>query len=220
MMFKRRHEKKTDYNQRLALLKSGKTRFVVRRSLNNIHVQVVQYERSGDIVLVEVISKELRNHGWRAHCGNLPSAYLTGLIAGLKAKKEGIKEAVADIGLQSSTKNNSLYACLAGAKDAGLSIPLGKDILPDSKHISGKHIADYANLLKGDQKKYARQFSSYIKNKFDPEKLPEHFEEVKGKILKEYGVEDKSREVVTAGGFSDTSEPDDGEWDDVTEERT
>jgi large subunit ribosomal protein L18 len=210
-MFRRRREQKTNYRQRLALLKSGKPRLVVRRALNNIRVQLVRYERDGDTVVVEANSRELRKHGWLAHCGSTPAAYLTGLLAGLKAMKAGVEEVVADLGLQTSVKGSSLYAAVHGAKDAGLSIPVGKEILPDSGRISGRHIAQYAALLKKDKGKYKKQFSSYIKNNLDPEKLPEHFEDVKKKMLSEYGKESGPKIIKTTESLSVSGE----EWEDA-----
>jgi len=43
-------------------------------------------------------------------------------------------------------------------------------------------------LKEKDPEKYNRQFSRYLKNGLEPEKIVEHFEEVKNKILKEYGL--------------------------------
>lgn len=215
-MFKRRRMQKTDYRQRLALLKSGRHRLVVRRALNNFHVQIVKYERDGDAAVAEALSKELKKFGWLGHGGNISSAYLTGLLAGLKARKQGISEAVTDIGLQTSVRGNSLYAVVLGAKDAGLNIPVGKEALPDAKRISGQHIAQYAAMLKKDQAKYRKQFSTYIKNSMDPEKLPEHFEETKKKIIAQLGVELKSKKemIATASGES-VSSTDEEEWEDA-----
>ncbi len=219
-MFKRRRMQKTDYSQRMALLKSGRPRLIVRRALNNIHVQVVRYERDGDTVIAETISKELKEHGWLAHGGSTPSAYLAGLLAGLKARKLGVDNAVVDLGLQTSVKGSSLYAAVLGAKDAGINVPVGKEALPDIERVRGQHIAKYAALLKKDQAKYKRQFSSYIKNNLDPENLPEHFEEVKGKILAALGIGLKNKKIMTtAGGQSvdEAGEPadtDNEEWED------
>lgn len=187
-MFKRRKKLKTDYGQRMALLKSGSPRIVVRRALKNIHVQIIRYNGTDDEVCAEAITRELRKYGWNSHGGNLSSAYLTGLLAGLKARKAGVESVIADIGLQNSVKCSSLYAAVLGAKDAGLKIPIGKDALPDRKRIRGEHVAAYATLLKKDRTKYQKQFSIYLKNNFDPEKLPEHFDEVKNKMLSEHNI--------------------------------
>jgi len=56
---RRRREGKTDYRKRLRLLKSRKTRIVVRNSLKNICVQFVGYDEVGDKILASAISKEL-----------------------------------------------------------------------------------------------------------------------------------------------------------------
>src|SRR3989338_11379094 len=81
MQFRRRREKKTDYVQRLALLKSGKPRLVVRRAGNNFRVQIIDFTPEGDKTLVEVASSMLKKYGWKGHCGSMPAAYLTGLHA-------------------------------------------------------------------------------------------------------------------------------------------
>lgn len=185
---RRRMEGRTDYRQRLALLKSRKTRAVVRRTLNNIHIQFVQYERSGDRVVSETLSKHVRKYGWKFHGGSLPSAYLAGLLAGLRARKAGVGESVLDGGLQTSVKGNAIYAAALGIKHSGISIPLGN--MASYERISGKHIAEYARKLKAeDKKEYAKRFSSYIKNSVDAEKMPENFEEVRKKLAGEFGVE-------------------------------
>ena len=189
--YRRRRENKTDYRKRLKLLKSGKPRLVVRRFLNNIQAQIIEYDEKGDRTLITVHSKILeKKYGWKGHRGNLPTAYLVGLLIGLEAKKRGINEVILDIGRYESTKGNSLYAVLKGALDAGLDIPHSEEILPDESRIKGEHIKNYALLLKEkDPEKYNKQFSRYLKNGLEPEKIVEHFEEVKNKILKEYGLE-------------------------------
>ncbi len=180
---RRRREGKTDYRLRLKLLKSGKPRLVVRKSLNHIICQIVKYERDGDRTLVSAHSRELRKFGWKFHCGNIPSAYLTGLLCARKAKEHKIAQVVLDIGLYTSTPGNRLYSALRGALDGGLEIPHSEEILPKPDRIAGKHIAEYAEKLKSeDPSKFKRVFSSYLKNKLDPKDMPKVFEEVKRKI--------------------------------------
>ena len=173
-MLKRRKALKTDYKRRLGLLKSRKTRVVVRRSLNYIHVQFVKYEKDGDKILLEDTSKNLRKYGWLAHCNNLPAAYLTGLLSGYRAKKAGVKGAVLDVGLQTTTKGNAIFATVSGLIASGIKIPVDEKILPDKDRVAGKHIAGCA--------KSGNQFSDYSKKGLNPEKIPEHFEEIKNKI--------------------------------------
>ena len=186
-MLRRRREGKTDYRARLALVKSRSARIVIRKSLKNIHIQVVTYNRDGDTTVVNVFSKSLNKYDWKYHGGSLPSAYLIGFLAGKVAVSKGIQAAYLDIGLQTSTKGSVLYAAALGAKDAGLNVPIGKDILPLQDRISGKHIAHYAETLKkNDQAKYNKQFSYYAKNNLQPENMPQKFSETKDKINAEF----------------------------------
>lgn len=151
MYHKRRRLQKTNFKKRLALLKSGKTRLVIRKSLENIRVQFIGFKTGGDKTEASAFSAELGNLGWKSGLGNLPAAYLTGMLAGMRAKKAGISGAVFDLGLQTSTKGSRIYAALKGAVDAGLSIPHSEDILPDEERISGKHIQS----RKGIEKEFA-----------------------------------------------------------------
>jgi len=137
---RRRREKKTDYKQRLALLKSGEYRLVIRKSNNSTLGQIIKYEKQGDKTLISVNALELKSLGWKHHCGNLPAAYLAGLLLGKKASEKKIKKAVLDIGLQTSTKGNRIYAFLKGVLDMGIEVPHSEDILPTEDRIKGKHI--------------------------------------------------------------------------------
>lgn len=60
MQFKRRRENKTNYRKRMALLKSDKTRLVIRRSLSNITVQFVNFVPKGDETIASATSAELK----------------------------------------------------------------------------------------------------------------------------------------------------------------
>ncbi len=141
MQFKRRLNKKTNYVKRLALLKSERTRLVIRKSLSNISIQFINFKPSGDETIIGANSTELKKLGW-TKCGNIPAAYLTGLLAGKKAKEKNIKEAVLDLGLQTSTKGSRLYAALKGVIDSGVNVPYSKEILPSEDRIKGKHISE------------------------------------------------------------------------------
>ncbi len=182
MQFRRRREKRTDYNKRLNLLRSEKTRLVVRKSLKHYLVQFVNYTPEGDKVIVAANSAELKKFGWMMSTGNVPSAYLTGLLCGLKAKGK-VKDAILDLGLHDSTKGGTIYAVLKGVVDAGISIPHDSAIVPSADRISGKHIANYAEMLKkSDQAEFKKRFSSYAKQNIKPEELPKIFEDTKKAI--------------------------------------
>jgi len=169
----RRLDGKTDYSKRLKMVKSGLPRATVRKSVENITVQIIKFEESGDKVLASASSKQLVAYGWKAPNGNVPAAYLTGLLAGLKAKQAGATEAILDGGMNKSTKGSRIYAALKGLLDAGIKIAHDKSILPDEKRISGGHIAAYA----------AAGGNGFSKYGITPAELPKHFAEVKAKII-------------------------------------
>ena len=137
--FRRRREQKTDYRNRLALIKSNKTRLVVRKRLDNISVQFVNYNKDGDATIASAFSSELKKYGWKYSTGNVPAAYLTGFLAGLKAKHI-VHDAILDLGLHVSTKGSRIYAALKGVVDAGLDVPHSVDIFPSEDRIKGTHI--------------------------------------------------------------------------------
>ena len=119
VQYKRKKEGKTDYKQRILLLKSRKLRLVIRKSLNNILLQIIEYSPDGDKILISTHSNQLKKFNWKFHRSNMPSAYLTGLLCGMKAKFKKIHEAVLDIGLSKNVKKTAIYAALKGAIDAG-----------------------------------------------------------------------------------------------------
>ncbi|MCD6477365.1 MAG: 50S ribosomal protein L18 [Candidatus Aenigmarchaeota archaeon] len=174
MMFRRRREKKTNYRRRLGLVKSGRTRLVIRKSLKNMVIQFIDYNEKGDQTLLTVNSKLLKKKGWKYSTGNVPSSYLLGLLAGTMAKKKNITDAILDIGLQRSTKGSRIYAALKGVIDAGVNVPADESIFPSEERIKGKHISDYTSKASGNQ------FS-----KLKPTDIEANFNETKERILNE-----------------------------------
>ncbi|MBS3155434.1 50S ribosomal protein L18 [Candidatus Woesearchaeota archaeon] len=170
--YARKTKGKTDYKNRLLLLKSGKIRAVVRKSSNNINVQFVNQDSKGDKILASANSYELfKKYNWKFNRKNIPAAYLTGYLCGIRAKKKNIKEAILDLGLQK--RGQRLYAALKGVLDAGISVPHSKEILPDDNRIYGNHIMEYAKKAKDNQ---------FSKQK--PENIKNLMEDVKNKIIK------------------------------------
>ncbi len=187
--FRRRREGKTDYRRRLRLLLSGKTRFVARKTNRYITVQFIDYSEKGDITRVCVSSHVLRKkYNWYYSLKNLPAAYITGYIAGKKALKKGISEAIVDIGLQASTRGNRIYAAVKGAIDAGVKIKCGEEVLPPMERISGAHIASYAKLLKEKNPDlYNERFSNVISQGKDPADIVSEFNKLIEKVKSDYG---------------------------------
>ncbi|MCW4016368.1 MAG: 50S ribosomal protein L18 [Candidatus Bathyarchaeota archaeon] len=185
--FRRRREGKTNYRTRRALVLSRVPRLVVRLTLKQAIIQVIEAEAIGDKVIVSACSRELvKNYGWLSNGGNIPSAYLTGLLCGFKARANGVDKAFLDIGLHIPSKGTRLFAALKGFVDAGVEVPHGEEILPDEGRISGQHIADYAQNLMSDPEVYNQKFSKYLSKGLRPEKLPEQFSATKTKITSSF----------------------------------
>lgn len=188
--FRRRREGKTNYKRRLKLILSKKPRVVVRKTNRYIIAHVTMFNKKGDKIVKKddkalyVTSKELGKYGWNYSFKSTPAAYLTGLLLGKMMKELGVEEAILDIGLYRPIKGCKLYAFLKGLVDIGVNVPHDPEIFPDEKRITGEHIKEYAESIKGTEK-FEKQFSYYIKNNLDPTKIPETFEKVKEKIVKE-----------------------------------
>ena len=142
--FRRRKEGKTNYKKRLAMLKSGLPRFVVRRTNHYLIAQLVKFEPDGDKTVVHVNSKQLEKFGWKAAKKNLPASYLTGLLAGKKAKAKGIEKAVLDIGFAMPKHGGWWASALKGFKESGVEIAAGEKALPSEERASGKHIEAFS----------------------------------------------------------------------------
>jgi large subunit ribosomal protein L18 len=183
VQLRRRRERKTDYQARKAMIVSGKPRLVARSSLKNTIAQIIVAKPHGDEVLASAHSRELvRTYGWKAATGNVPAAYLTGLLAGLKAKKAGVNEAILDLGLVSPTKGSKTFATLNGVLDAGVVVPHDEKKLAKDR-VKAQHIEKYAESL-GETEEYAPKFSKSIA----PGKYPEHVAKVKADILIAFGI--------------------------------
>jgi large subunit ribosomal protein L18 len=176
--FKRRRLGLTNYKKRLAFVKSGLERVVVRKSNRHVMGQVVKYNEKGDVVLATAHSKELLKFNWPARA-NKPTAYLTGLLLAKKYKGSG--ELVLDIGLSSPVKNSIPFVFAKGCIDGGMKVKAGFEM--EESEYNGSIISKYASLLKSDEAKYKKQFGKYIKDSIKLEELPKLFEEVKSKIM-------------------------------------
>ena len=169
---RRRREGRTNYHQRLRLLKSGKPRLVARKSNQHVRAQLVTTGPQGDNTIASAVSSDLAEYGWEAPTGNMPAAYLTGLLAGKRAIAAGFEEAVLDIGLNSPTPGSKVFAVQEGAIDAGLDVPHNDDVLADWSRTRGEHIAEYADQQDG-----------LYSGDFDAADLPDHFDETRERLM-------------------------------------
>jgi large subunit ribosomal protein L18 len=139
--FRRRREGKTDYRIRLRLLRSDEPRAVVRVTNRRILVSVTTYDPLGDRVLASAESEELTSVGFpESNLRTTPAAYLTGYLAGVRAKAAGASSAVLDVGLRHPTPGGRLMGALQGLLDAGLEVPHGDKGLPSNDRLNGQHL--------------------------------------------------------------------------------
>jgi large subunit ribosomal protein L18 len=162
---KRRLEEKTNYRRRLALVKSGIPRVVVRISNSNVTLQLVEYIPPGtgvssdasngsDKAKFAFISKQLEGLGWKHSKNNTSACYLSGLVFGHICQKNKVESAIFDLGLAKTTAGNRYFAVLKGLADSGLNIPYSEDKMPSDDRIAGKHTTKetQASFVKVKQK--------------------------------------------------------------------
>ena len=155
---------------------------VVRKTNTRVIVQLTEAKVIGDSTVAAAVSSELSKYGWDAGTGNLPAAYLTGLLAGLRADARGLKHAVLDVGLHPPVRGSRLYAALKGALDAGMDIPHNPDVLPDEARLSGEHIvAAYKHFSENPSE--GHHFSALGKKKTTLSTIPTQFKKTKQAML-------------------------------------
>jgi len=130
---------------------------VVRKSLKNTNIQLVIPAKDGDATLVSANTIELKKYGFTGGTGNLPSAYLAGLLLGCRAKKSGHEQAILDLGLSHTTKGGRIFAALKGAVDSGLEVPHDPEIFPSEERINGKSIDKFRQTNISAQFESAKQ---------------------------------------------------------------
>lgn len=187
---RRRREGKTWYSKRYKMVLSKHPRYVVRFTNKYVWVQIVVFDPRGDRVIAAAHSRELvKKYGWLGDGDNTPAAYLTGLLASLRALEKGVEYAVADIGLHRPIKGGRVFAAIKAANDAGLKVPCNGERYPSDDRITGVHVAEYYKLLMERNPELCKlRFSKYFERGLEPDKLPDHFSEVKNRILGEYRV--------------------------------
>ena len=179
--FRRIRERKTNYRKREKLLIGKKDFVTVNVSDQNVSAQLIRPDLLGDKVMASVHSNELLSYGWKGSRKNIPSCYLVGLLLGKKCIQKKIRRAILYIGKRHFT--TKIAACLKGMSEAGLEMPFSEEILPTEERIQGNHIAEYAKKIKSNDDLYKSRFSSNLGSGLEPEKYPNHFSEVKDRIV-------------------------------------
>ena len=181
--FRRKREGKTNYKKRLDSVKGRLPRLSVRISNRYVLAQIIEFNTRGDRTIAAASSRELEKFGWTAAKKNIPSAYLTGMLAATRAKAKKKENAVLDIGFRTPVHGSRCFAVLKGALDAGLKISFDKSALPKEERVSGTHIGEYAKKLSPED--FKKKFSDYAKKNIDAKNLSAMFESAKKKILEE-----------------------------------
>ena len=137
---RRRLERKTDYKARFGLLKSGKSRLVVRKTNRYVIAQIVKSDIAKDKVLLGMSTKDLLSLGWpkekQGSLKSLAACYSIGFLIGQKAKTLKETDLILDMGMHRNTHKSRIYAVLKGAIDAGITIPVSEQSLPEEKDIN------------------------------------------------------------------------------------
>jgi len=182
---RRRREGKTNYYKRYIYVLSKKPRLVVRYSNKYVDVKIVKPTILGDIVIAAAHSRELYKYfGWRGGGKNTSASYLTGLLAAVRAKYMGVKEAALDIGLKRPTKGSKVFSVAKAFRDVGINVNVDEEMIPSEERISGKIVSEYANMLsRNNEEMFKRLFSRYLRDGLDPRDLEKHFREVLNKIV-------------------------------------
>jgi large subunit ribosomal protein L18 len=119
----------------------------------------------------------------------MPAAYLTGLLAGRRAKANGITEAVLDLGLHARGPGSRIFAVAKGAIDGGLNLPHDDSSLPVTQRIHGEHVQAYSKKLASEPERYKKMFSGYLHQKLKPEELGDQFKQVEEKLKATSGAQ-------------------------------
>lgn len=160
---RRRREGKTDYLNRLKLLKSGKPRIVFRKTNKYVLAQYITSKQAQDKIELGKTSKELIKYGWpkdeEGSLKSIPAAYLTGFLIGKKIIKNKLETPIIDLGMIRAIHKSKVYGFLKGLIDSGIKINHKKEIFPSEERIKGKHM----------KKDFSGNFDK-IKSKIESEK--------------------------------------------------
>jgi large subunit ribosomal protein L18 len=140
-MKRRRKQGRTDYLNRLKLLKSGKPRIVFRKSNKYVIGQYVTSKEAKDKIELGVSSKDLVKFGWPKENVNMKSitaSYLTGYLMGKKIEK--MEKPIVDLGMMRTIQKTKVFAFLKGLIDAGAKIQCKEETFPTEERIKGEHL--------------------------------------------------------------------------------
>src|ERR1700733_11705167 len=129
-IFRRRRMGATDYRARRKMITSSAPLLAVRVSSKNVSAQFIRPKSEGDHVLSAAHSRNLRKLGWKGSSKSVPACYLLGLLAGKRAKEQGVEKAYLYNGLSRFVNGSRVAALVKGVKDAGVDVPMSDEAIP------------------------------------------------------------------------------------------
>ena len=143
---KRRREHRTDYLNRLKLLKSERPRLVFRKTNSAIISQYVTSDDAQDKIVFGLTSKKLLSFGWpekmKGSLKSIPASYLTGYLTGKKIQKDKLEAPIVDFGMYRTLHKTKLFAFLKGIIDSGVEVSCPEDAFPEEERIEGKSLKE------------------------------------------------------------------------------
>ena len=134
-IFKRRRTGQTDYSKRKSMIISRSVILSIRISNKHSTFQFIEPKIEGDSVKSSCHSSQIIKLGWKGSGKSLHGLYLTGYLAGKKAKSTGLDKAILYIGRREFSSGSKIIYALKGVIDAGIDIPANNDIFPDSEKL-------------------------------------------------------------------------------------
>jgi large subunit ribosomal protein L18 len=141
---RRRKEHKTDYMNRLRLLKSEKPRIVFRKTNKYVIGQYVISKQAQDKIEIGLNSKKLIKYGWlkefEGSLKSIPATYFTGYLIGKRIIKKKLETPIIDLGMHRTLHKTKIYAFLKGLTDARVKIKCKEENFPSEERIRGEHM--------------------------------------------------------------------------------
>ena len=139
---RRRRESKTDYGNRIKLLKSEKPRVVFRLTNKLAIVQYITSDAAKDKVGINLNSKALLDYGWpkdaQGSLKSIPACYLMGILMGKTILNDKKETPVVDFGMIRMLHKTKPYGFLKGLIDTGLEISCPEEAYPEEVRLKGK----------------------------------------------------------------------------------
>jgi large subunit ribosomal protein L5e len=194
---RRRRQGKTDYFARRRLVcqeknkyASRKYRLVVRRTCTKYITQIIFSTMTGDRVMCQASSEELKAHGLKAGLTNWSAGYCTGLLIarrllaqvkldGLYKPNEEVNgeyfnveddadddkrpfKAALDVGIHRTTTGARIFAVVKGAADGGLNVPHNTKRFPGYTRAKVEEVVNKRGKATGEVERMEAKFEAKV----------------------------------------------------------